>query len=228
MHGSEAADRDGSNLPVNFYSSLGYAVLTYDKRGVGDSTGTYQEFASPQNIRNLACDAVGAVRALAARKDVDPARIGLVGASQAGWIIPRAAAMSPLVRFAAITSGPAVSVGEQGLYAGLTGQGATSPTQAQIDQQLAGVQPSGFDPRADLTRLSIPTLWLFGREDKTIYAPQTVVVLEGLPTPPTVRVFPGAGHYVLDTPHGLTSELAGAHRFAPGLFSTISGWLATH
>jgi hypothetical protein len=33
---------------------------------------------------------------------------------------------------------------------------------------------------------------------------------------------------VLDTPHGLTSELAGAHRFAPGLFSTISGWLATH
>lgn len=227
VHGSEAADRDGSDLLVNFYSALGYVVLTYDKRGVGDSGGTYQEFPSPQNIRNLAGDAVGAARALAARKEVDRERIGLVGGSQAGWIIPRAAALSPLVRFAVITSGPAVSVGEQGLYAGLTGQGATNPTQAEIDRQLENVQPSGFDPRADLAALSIPTLWLYGREDKTVYAPQSVAVLAGLPSPPTVRVFPRAGHFVLDTPRGLTSELAGAHRFAPGLFPTISGWLAT-
>jgi pimeloyl-ACP methyl ester carboxylesterase len=121
-----------------------------------------------------------------------------------------------------------VSVGEQGLYAGLTGQGATNPTRAQIDQQLANAQPSGFDPRADLAALSIPTLWLYGREDKTIYAAQSVAVLEGLPTRPTIRVFPRAGHFVLDTPHGLSSELPRAHRFAPGLFATISGWLARH
>lgn len=228
VHGSEAGDRDGYDLLVNVYSSLGYVVLTYDKRGVGDSGGAYQEYPSPANVQNLAGDAAGALRVLAGRKDVDRSHIGLVGGSQAGWIIPRAAAISPLVRFAVITSGPAVSVGEQGLYAALTGQGASSPKQAQIDAQLAGVAPSGYDPRPDLVRLAIPTLWLFGREDKTIYVPQSVAILEGLPTAPTVRVFPGAGHFVLDTPHGLTAELPGAHRFAPGFFTTISGWLATH
>jgi dienelactone hydrolase len=113
VHGSEAADRDGSDLLVNFYSALGYVVLSYDKRGVGDSTGLYVERATPVNVDNLAGDAVGALRVLGARRDVDPTRLGLVGGSQAGWIIPRAAAKSPLVRFAVITSGPAVSVGEQ-------------------------------------------------------------------------------------------------------------------
>ena len=228
VHGSEAADRDGSDLLVNFYSALGYVVLSYDKRGVGASGGVYHEYPSPQNVENLAGDAIGALRVLAAREDVDPARIGLVGGSQAGWIIPRAAARSPLVHFAVITSGPAVSVGEQGIYADITGHGAATPTAAQIEQQLAGATPSGFDPRADLAGLAIPTLWLFGREDKTIYVPQTVAVLQGLPTPPSVKVFPRAGHFVLDTPHGLNSELAGAHRFAPGMFGAISGWLGKH
>jgi pimeloyl-ACP methyl ester carboxylesterase len=228
VHGSEASDREGSDLLVNFYSALGYVVLAYDKRGVGDSGGTYQEFPSPGNVQNLARDAVGALRALAGRSDVDAGRLGLIGGSQAGWIIPRVAAISPLVHFAVITSGPAVSVGEQGLYAGLTGQGATNPPQARIDQQLASSQPSGFDPRADLATLSIPTLWLFGREDKTVYVPETVAVLERLPTRPTIRVFPRAGHFVLDTPHGLSIELPRAHRFAPGFFTTISGWLSTH
>jgi alpha-beta hydrolase superfamily lysophospholipase len=109
VHGSEAGDRDYYDLLVNFYSSLGYVVLTFDKRGVGASKGVYQEFPSERNVENLAGDAIGALRVLATRKDVDASRIGLVGASQAGWIISRAAARSPLVRFAVVTSGPAMS-----------------------------------------------------------------------------------------------------------------------
>ena len=67
LHGSEAGGRDGYDLLVNFYSSLGFVVLTYDKRGVGDSTGFYSENPTPANVDNLAGDAVGALRALAAR-----------------------------------------------------------------------------------------------------------------------------------------------------------------
>jgi uncharacterized protein len=229
VHGSEAADRDGSDLLVNFYSALGYVVLSYDKRGVGDSTGFYVERATAANLDDLAGDAVGALRVLGARSDVDPARLGLVGGSQAGWIIPRAAAKSPLVRFAVITSGPAVSVGEQEAYAGITAQGALSPppSDAAIRKGLEGVAPSGFDPRPDLERLSIPTLWLYGREDKTVYAPQSVAILEALPSKPTIRVFPGAGHFILDTPHGLSGEIPRAHRFATGLFPAIADWLAS-
>ena len=228
VHGSEAGDRDGYDLLVNFCSALGFVVLSYDKRGVGDSTGFYVERATAANLDNLAGDAVAALRVLGARRDVDAARLGLVGGSQAGWIIPRAAAKSPLVRFAVITSGAAVSVGEQEVYAGMTAQGALAPppTDAEIRKGLENVVPSGFDPRPDLERLAIPTLWLYGREDKTIYPPQSAALLEALPSKPTVRIFPGAGHFVLDTPHGLQSELPRAHRFATGFFSAISDWLA--
>ena len=97
-----------------------------------------------------------------------------------------------------------MSVGEQGLYAGITSKGCRAPpTEAAIGKQLQAREPSGFDPRPDLARLSIPTLWLFGREDKTVYTPQSVEILQALPTPPTIKVFPRAGHFILDTPHGL-------------------------
>jgi pimeloyl-ACP methyl ester carboxylesterase len=228
VHGSEAGDRDGYDLLVNFYSSRGFAVLTYDKRGVGDSTGFYVEQATAANIDALAGDAVAALRVLAARKDVDATRLGLVGASQAGWIIPRVAAKSPLVRFGVIVAGPAMSVGEDEAYAAITAHGQLDPppTDAAIRNALERFVPSGFDPRPDLERLSIPTLWLFGGEDKSVYTPQSVEILEALPTKPTIRVFPRTGHFILDTPHGLAKELPGAHRFAPELFSTITAWLA--
>ena len=228
VHGSEPGDRDYYDLLVNFYSALGFVVLTYDKRGVGDSTGFYVERATAANLDSLAGDAAAALRVLAARRDVDATRVGLVGASQAGWIIPRAAAKSPLVDFAVITSGPAVSVGEQEAYAAITAQGERDPppTDAEIRSTLNGFPANGFDPRADLERLTIPTLWLFGAADKTVYVPQTVAALESLPTRPTIEVFPAAGHFVLDTPRGLRSELPRAHRFASGYFPTIAGWLA--
>jgi pimeloyl-ACP methyl ester carboxylesterase len=229
IHGSEAGARDGYDLLVNFYTSLGFVVLSYDKRGVGESTGFYAEAATPANIDNLAGDAVAALGVLAARRDVDPTRLGLVGGSQAGWIIPRAAAKSPLVHFAVIVAGPAMSSGEEEAYAAITAHGALSPppTDAAIRKGLDGVAPSGFDPRPDLQRLSIPTLWLFGREDKSVYTPQSVEILEALPTKPTIRVFPAAGHFVLDTPHDLQSELPRAHRFQTGFFTTIAGWLSS-
>jgi pimeloyl-ACP methyl ester carboxylesterase len=227
VHGSEPGNRDGYDMLVNFYSSLGYVVLSYDKRGVGDSSGFYVERATAANIENLAGDAVAAMRALAARRDVEPARLGLVGGSQAGWIIPRAAAKSPLVRFAVIVSGPAMSVGEEEAYADFTAHGAVEPppSDAAIREFLDRVAPSGFDPRPDLERLSIPTLWLFGREDKSVYTPQSVQILESLPTEPTIRVFRAAGHFVLDTPHDLKSELPRAHRWQTGFFATIADWL---
>jgi uncharacterized protein len=228
LHGSEAGGRDGYDLLVNFYSSLGFVVLSYDKRGVGDSTGFYSENPTPANVDNLAGDAVGALRTLAGRPDVDPARLGLVGGSQAGWIIPRAAAKSPLVRFAVVVAGPAMSTGEEDAYAAITAHGGLQPppSDEEIRRGLDGVAPSGFDPRPDLELLTIPTLWLFGREDKSVYTPQSVAILEALPTKPTIKVFPAADHFILDAPHGLQAELPKTHRFQTGFFTTIAAWLA--
>jgi hypothetical protein len=58
-------------------------LQTYDKRGVGASQGQccpgdYGHF----NL--LAADADGALHTLATRRDIDPDRLGFIGASQAG------------------------------------------------------------------------------------------------------------------------------------------------
>jgi uncharacterized protein len=52
----------------------------------------------------LTADAIGAVNALRASTDADPQQIGLVGTSQAGWIVPHAAAASHKVAFLALAS----------------------------------------------------------------------------------------------------------------------------
>ena len=144
------------------------------------------------NIQDLAGDAVGALRTLAGRADVDPERLGLFGGSQAGWIIPRAAALSPLVRFAVVTSGPGNvrRASKTRTWASPANGGVEPPpSEAAIRKSLEGVEPSGFDPRPDLDRLVIPTLWLFGREDKTVYVPQSVEILQALDPVPTIESF---------------------------------------
>ena len=90
----------------------GVAVFSYDKRGVGEShgeccPGDYGQF----NL--LAADAVGAVSAIRARAEIDDDRIGLLGANQAGWIVPLAAERSRgRVAFTALVDAPVVSFGD--------------------------------------------------------------------------------------------------------------------
>jgi cephalosporin-C deacetylase-like acetyl esterase len=68
---------------------------------VGQSTGVYPgERAIPSTIDLLARDAQAEVRYLASLPEVDPARVGLLGDSQAGWIIALAAARERAVRWA--------------------------------------------------------------------------------------------------------------------------------
>ena len=67
-------------------------VLTYDKRGVGESGGVYAgpevgtNNISRDNLNLLAKDASAAVNTI--HKENKNLPIGLVGFSQAGWIIP--------------------------------------------------------------------------------------------------------------------------------------------
>ncbi|HET6682564.1 MAG TPA: alpha/beta hydrolase, partial [Gaiella sp.] len=102
----------------------GVAVLAYDKRGVGASGGSYPgESPTEAAIDQLARDAAAAARFLAERAEVDPARVGLAGHSQAGWIMPLAASREAAVRFLVTFSGPAVTADENDLYQSLAGEG---------------------------------------------------------------------------------------------------------
>ena len=70
---------------------LGIAVLRYDDRGVGASTGNFNE----ARTANLARDVEAAVDYLRSRKEIDNQRIGLIGHSEGGMIAPIVAVSRP-------------------------------------------------------------------------------------------------------------------------------------
>jgi uncharacterized protein len=185
----------------------GVAMLSWDKRGVGGSTGECCP-GDDGHFNLLAADVDGALNALRDRRDVDRRRIGIVGASQAGWIAPLAAARfgHPLA-FTALVDAPAVSHGEEKLYSRLTGEEGGMPSglsPEEIDRRLDEAGPSGFDPRPYLARMTSPGLWLYGGRDLSQPTSRSVAVLEHLRRTRakrfTIRVFPQAGHGLLDVP----------------------------
>ena len=73
----------------------GIAVLRYDDRGVGKSTG---KFASATS-EDFAGDAWAAWQTLSTRPEIDARRIGLLGHSEGGLIAPMLAAAHPEIAF---------------------------------------------------------------------------------------------------------------------------------
>ncbi len=111
IHGSGDQRRDHAFLQfiADLFALHGIAVLAYDKRGVGASTGD----SDTAMLADLAGDALAGVAFLQTRPDITPHQIGLWGISQGGWIAPLAAAQSRNVAFIILVSGPAVSVVQQ-------------------------------------------------------------------------------------------------------------------
>lgn len=96
--GSGSLDRDenifghkGHLLLADALTRNGFAVLRYDKRGVGASVGG--NCTDP--IEQLADDAMAAVRFLSARPEVDASRVGILGHSEGGIIAIMNAAHYP-------------------------------------------------------------------------------------------------------------------------------------
>jgi pimeloyl-ACP methyl ester carboxylesterase len=111
VHRSGWEDRD-----TPWYHSLAYilaskgiGVLLYDKRGTGKSTGNF----SLADFNDFAEDAASAFNYLKARNDLNYAKIGFLGASQGGWVVPLAANKVSDCGFAVLIVGPAVSLYEQ-------------------------------------------------------------------------------------------------------------------
>ncbi len=208
VHGAGAEERlpyDGAPLVQTLVRS-GVAVLSYDKRGVGGSQGECCP-GDQGHFNLLAADADGAVSALRSRPEVDPDRIGLLGGSQAGWIVPLAAARSQgHVAFVALVDAPVVSFAEENLYSEKTGDNGFLGKVLWAVTTIGGLRhpgPSGFDPRPYLRQLAISGVWLYGGKDQSQPTAEDVDVLDELKAGGkdfTYRVYPKAGHGLLDVP----------------------------
>jgi dienelactone hydrolase len=232
LHGSEPGRRDdfGRHIMSAYLASQGFVVLTYDKRGVGDSGGTYQERASETNLSLLAQDALAGVNYLKGRAEVDEGHIGLIGYSQAGWIIPLAA-QSEDVAFLVILSGPVVSVGIEDAYSNYTnnGESPTNYTPEEISQKLALASPSGFDPVPVIAALKQPGIWIWGDQDKSIPVPESLKNLETLISQGKSNfsyfVLPNADHNLQVTTQGLFNEIPYSSGYPENFHILLSQWL---
>lgn len=234
LHGSEPGTRDnfGNKVMAHYMVSHGFAALSYDKRGVGDSAGTYQEWPSPSNLQKIAEDAVAGVDYLAARPEVDSKRIGLIGGSQAGWVIPVAASQSKTITHFVIISGPVTSTFQEDVFSSYTndGESITPYDDAKITQQLRGMSPGGFDPVPILAELNQQGLWLWGGVDKnqpvTLDAENLQALIDSGKDNFSYKIFPNGDHNLNFSPHGLFAEIPYSPRVL--FYSELAEWLDTH
>jgi pimeloyl-ACP methyl ester carboxylesterase len=105
--GSGAQNRDEEilgfkpfRLIADHLTRNGIAVLRYDDRGVGGSTGS----TSQSTTEDFAGDVLAAIQWLTARPDINPKRIGLCGHSEGGIVAPMVASRSQDVAFIVLMS----------------------------------------------------------------------------------------------------------------------------
>jgi dipeptidyl aminopeptidase/acylaminoacyl peptidase len=191
IHGSGRTTRhDIYNLSFShFFVQHGYAVLRYDKRGTGESTGNYQGVGTEDGeatLNDLADDALAGVEFLKNHDLIDPDMIGLVGHSQAGWIIPLATSKSPDIAFVIVSSGPTISLGQEIYYSDLVEVDEGKTTEFSLaeasDMTRDYTGQHGFDPLPSLQKLDVPGLWLLGAQDNSVPIPLTIETLDSLIT----------------------------------------------
>jgi len=115
VHGSgpSTVDRPAWKAHANAFTSRGFAVLVYDKRGSGRSSGNL----ATADYDDLARDVISAVEYLRTRRDIRPNSIGILGRSEGGWVGPLAASELGDIAFVIMSSGSADSPYDQTLYA---------------------------------------------------------------------------------------------------------------
>jgi hypothetical protein len=223
-HGSGKVTRKNT-FWTNAALSTGLAALVFDKRGAGDSTGKFMEWETektPEIFQQLAMDMIHATRWLSKQPGIDGSRIGLMGGSQAGWIMPLAASQEPMIKFVIIGEGVPLPAGIEVIHSGyldLMGDEG-NPTLRQVTGADAAAMdydgPKGYDPAPVLEKLDIPVLWIFGFYDGVIPVRQSIDRIGQLQKAGkrnhSAHIFPFGNHSFTNVFTGLPYNVAEASR----------------
>lgn len=179
--GSNAWERDNTHIdyPTNSYFKHEIALFVYDRRGLGQSGGTCCE----SKISLLADDVIAGVAALSTISEIDSSKIGVLGFSQGGWVVPHAAARSNQIAFTIVGSGGAVSEDEEALYSFITGDEqcvASNLSHSEIDNIMSDVSSGGYEPQNDLILMEQPAYWYYGEKDTSHPVRQAIANLQEL------------------------------------------------
>ena len=130
--GMEARTNRGFSPTVERMLRAGYAVFSWDKPGVGKSTGQLSEARLLHERAQILLDAI---RVMKARPDIDPHRIGLEGGSQGGYVMALALSMTQDIAFMICTSCPGMSGADQSTYQPMALALCTGAPEGQADRR---------------------------------------------------------------------------------------------
>jgi len=246
-HGSGPTDRQGLLLMADLFARNGIAALAYDKRGSGDSSGSYRTIAA--DFRSLAEDALAGVAHLRGRGDIDPTRVGVWGLSEGGFVVALAAA-SPEVAFVVGVSAPGVSAIRDFLWQNelaLRHGGVSDPTISANTRALTvlyraarslGLVESGqvswdFDPAVAWAQVRQPVLLIYGDNDRLVPPARSASVITGALAQAgdanhTVVHFAGTDHGIFVSEDGFRARKdyeQGSLRFGTGYLDTMVDWV---
>jgi dienelactone hydrolase len=225
-------------------SRRGIAVLRLDDRGVGASNGT----AATSTSLDFADDIRAAIAYLRGRRDIDGARIGIIGHSEGGAIAPMIAASD--LRFRAMVA--LAAPGEPGIEISMAQNKFlvdkdTTLTPSQRDSVLRAARSSldpakqtipwvkfwmSYDPAPNARMVKAPTLILQGATDRQVPADQAeklaALIRAGGNADVTVKLFPATNHLFIDDPSGDFNayDKLRTNRVSAVVLGTLADWLA--
>lgn len=144
VSGSGPQDRDESlggiaikpfRLLADGLTRAGIAVLRYDDRGVGESTGDF----SSAVVQDFASDAEAAINYLLTREDINPDEIGLLGHSEGGMVASMLGASNQDLDFIIALAAPGVNGLDVLMTQNRRLMEAEGASQEQVEAQLAFV-----------------------------------------------------------------------------------------
>ncbi|MGP3932342.1 alpha/beta hydrolase family protein [Nonomuraea sp. KM88] len=208
----------------------GLSVLIYDKRSQG-----YSLF--DRSYAQLAEDALGAVGALRTRPGVDPGKVGALGFSEGGWVVPMASARSADIAFVILVGANALPPLRQQTWAvaaGLRKAGVHGPlverTVPNLYRAIAdgGMFPEPyFDPGPVFAQVRRPVLAIWGVHDLLTPPRETPPIMaaaleKGGNRAYSFRFFADAEHAAHLTPDGGVTRLP---ELAPGYADLVGSWV---
>lgn len=121
---------------ADYLTRNGIAVLRYDDRGVGESSGDFTKATTA----DFAFDAQAAVQYLKDHRKIIPSKIGIIGHSEGGMIASMVASADPDIHFIVMLASPGIPIDQMLLQ------------QNEHAQVLSGVNPQEIAIRTELLR----------------------------------------------------------------------------
>lgn len=229
--------------------AAGVAVASFDKRGVGASTGSLLD-------TTIGCQTDDALACLAALRARTPQLAwGVFGHSQGGWVAIEVAARDHTLFAAVANSGPAVGVAEQERFrvlgagddpatvelrrrfdevvrAAVGGAGhdeamALVADVPELESELAGLAEAwplaaslyAHHPEQALRAIRVSTLCIYGSREEVVPVTACLTVLDRVANPHVDVAVIAGGDHRLQLDSG---------EFAPGYVDTLVGFVTAH